>query len=166
LSATDLKSLLNRYFTPMTAIIFEQQGTIDKYVGDMIMAFWGAPLNDPQHEKHAVMAAMLMQEKQAAMRDGFRAKSAYRRYYTGIGINTGAYERRRHGFHLSPRLHGLGRCGESWDRGLESITKFYGAAILVSESTYAAVQEAFVWREVDYMQVKGKKEADPRLRAV
>ncbi|HSC75592.1 MAG TPA: adenylate/guanylate cyclase domain-containing protein [Pseudomonadales bacterium] len=156
LSASDLKSLLNRYFTPMTEIIFEQQGTIDKYVGDMIMAFWGAPLDDPEHEKHAVMAAMLMQKKQAELRDVFR-ESGLPPIYTGIGINTG---------HMN-----VGDMGSSYRRAytvlgdavnlgarLESITKFYGADILVSEFTYAAVQEDFIWREVDYMQVKGKKE--------
>ena len=157
LSATDLKNLLNRYFTPMTAIIFEQQGTIDKYVGDMIMAFWGAPLNDPQHELHAVMAAMLMQKKQAALREEFE-RIGLPAIHTGIGINTGAMNVGDMGSTYRRAYTVLGDAVNLGSR-LESITKFYGAAILVSESTYAAVQEAFVWREVDYMQVKGKKEA-------
>lgn len=157
LSAADLKSLLNRYFTPMTEIIFEQQGTIDKYVGDMIMAFWGAPLNDPQHELHAVMAAMLMQKKQAALREEFQ-RIGLPAIHTGIGINTGAMNVGDMGSTYRRAYTVLGDAVNLGSR-LESITKFYGAAILVSESTYAAVQEAFVWREVDYMQVKGKKEA-------
>lgn len=156
LSATDLKSLLNRYFTPMTEIIFEQQGTIDKYVGDMIMAFWGAPLNDPQHEKHAVMAALLMQEKQAAMRDAFR-EIGLPPIYTGIGINTGHMNVGDMGSSYRRAYTVLGDAVNLGSR-LESITKFYGAEILVSESTYAAVKDDFVWREVDYMQVKGKLE--------
>lgn len=156
LSASDLKSLLNRYFTPMTEIIFEQQGTIDKYVGDMIMAFWGAPLDDPQHEKHAVIAALLMQEKQAAMRDEFRA-SGLPPIYTGIGINTGQMNVGDMGSSYRRAYTVLGDAVNLGSR-LESITKFYGAGVLVSESTYIAVKDDFVWREVDYMQVKGKQE--------
>ncbi len=63
LSATQLKKLLNDFFTPIIGIIFEYQGTIDKYVGDMVMAFWGAPLDDPNHRYHAVKAALEMLEK-------------------------------------------------------------------------------------------------------
>lgn len=156
LSATDLKNLLNRYFTPMTEIIFEQQGTIDKYVGDMIMAFWGAPLDDPQHEKHAVQAAMLMQKKQAALRDEFQ-KIGLPAIFTGIGINTGFMNVGDMGSTYRRAYTVLGDAVNLGSR-LESITKFYGASILVSESTYAATRDDFVWREVDYMQVKGKKE--------
>jgi len=156
LSASELKSLLNRYFTPMTEIIFEQQGTIDKYVGDMIMAFWGAPLDDPQHEKHAVMAALLMQKKQAALRKVFQ-EIGLPPIYTGIGINTGHMNVGDMGSSYRRAYTVLGDAVNLGSR-LESITKFYGADILVSESTYAAVKEDFVWREVDFMQVKGKKE--------
>ncbi len=156
LSAVELKQLLNRYFTPMTEIIFAQQGTIDKYVGDMIMAFWGAPLDDPQHERHAVLAALLMQRKQAAMREEFR-RDGLPEIHTGIGINTGPMNVGDMGSSYRRAYTVLGDAVNLGSR-LESITKFYGAAILVSESTYAAVQEDFVWREVDYMQVKGKKE--------
>jgi adenylate cyclase len=156
LSAVDLKSLLNRYFTPMTEIIFEQQGTIDKYVGDMIMAFWGAPLDDPQHEYHAVLAAMLMQKKQAALREVF-VTLGLPPIHTGIGINTGPMNVGDMGSSYRRAYTVLGDAVNLGSR-LESITKFYGAAILVSESTYTVVKDAFVWREVDYIQVKGKQE--------
>lgn len=156
LSAGDLKSLLNRYFTPMTEVIFEQQGTIDKYVGDMIMAFWGAPLDDPQHEKNAVMAALLMQKKQAELRKEFD-EIGLPPIYTGIGINTGHMNVGDMGSSYRRAYTVLGDAVNLGSR-LESITKFYGAEILVSESTYSAVQDDFIWREVDYMQVKGKKE--------
>jgi len=63
LSASELKTFLNDFFTPITGIIFENNSTIDKYVGDMVMAFWGAPLNDPDHRKHSVLAALKMLEK-------------------------------------------------------------------------------------------------------
>ena len=55
--------MLNRYFTPITKIIFDNHGTIDKYVGDMVMAFWGAPLDDPNHAEHAIEAAIEMLKK-------------------------------------------------------------------------------------------------------
>ncbi len=156
LSANDLKNLLNRYFTPMTEIIFEQQGTIDKYVGDMIMAFWGAPLHDPQHEKNAVMAALLMQRRQADLRKEF-ATIGLPEIHTGIGINTGMMNVGDMGSSYRRAYTVLGDAVNLGSR-LESITKFYGAEILVSESTHAAVKNDFIWREVDYMQVKGKKE--------
>jgi adenylate cyclase len=156
LSANDLKLLLNRYFTPMTEIIFEQTGTIDKYVGDMIMAFWGAPLDDPQHEKNAVMAALLMQKKQAQLREEFK-KIGLPEIYTGIGINTGQMNVGDMGSSYRRAYTVLGDAVNLGAR-LESITKFYGAACLVSENTWSVVKDDFVWREVDYMQVKGKKE--------
>lgn len=156
LSANDLKNLLNRYFTPMTEIIFEQQGTVDKYVGDMIMAFWGAPLDDPQHEKHAVLAALLMLQKQAQLREEFRA-AGLPEIYTGIGVNTGQMNVGDMGSEYRRAYTVLGDSVNLGSR-LESITKFYGVQCLVSESTYAATKDDFVWREVDYMVVKGKKE--------
>jgi adenylate cyclase len=63
LNATQLKKLLNDFFTPITAIIFDHSGTIDKYVGDMVMAFWGAPVADEQHRSHAIEAALAMLQK-------------------------------------------------------------------------------------------------------
>lgn len=156
LQATELKNLLNRYFTPMTEIIFEQHGTIDKYVGDMTMAFWGAPLDDPQHEKHAVMTALLMQKKQTALREEFKT-IGLPEIFTGIGVNTGQMNVGDMGSSYRRAYTVLGDAVNLGSR-LESITKFYGVPILVSESTYAAVREDFVWREIDYMQVKGKKE--------
>jgi adenylate cyclase len=156
LSANDLKNLLNRYFTPMTEIIFEQLGTVDKYVGDMIMAFWGAPLDDPQHEKHAVMAALLMLQKQAQLREEFRL-AGLPEIYTGIGVNTGQMNVGDMGSQYRRAYTVLGDAVNLGSR-LESITKFYGVQCLVSESTYAATKDDFVWREIDYMIVKGKKE--------
>ncbi|HQQ62210.1 MAG TPA: adenylate/guanylate cyclase domain-containing protein [Pseudomonadales bacterium] len=156
LSANDLKNLLNRYFTPMTEIIFEQLGTVDKYVGDMIMAFWGAPLDDPQHEKHAVMAALLMLQKQAQLREEFRALGLPE-IFTGIGVNTGQMNVGDMGSQYRRAYTVLGDAVNLGSR-LESITKFYGVQCLVSESTYAATKDDFVWREIDYMIVKGKKE--------
>ena len=68
LNATQLKKLLNDFFTPITGIIFDHSGTIDKYVGDMVMAFWGAPIDDDKHRSHAVLAALEMLDKVEALK--------------------------------------------------------------------------------------------------
>ncbi|HYQ70437.1 MAG TPA: adenylate/guanylate cyclase domain-containing protein, partial [Gammaproteobacteria bacterium] len=88
LAADELKQLLNHFFTPMTRIIFEKRGTIDKYVGDMIMAFWGAPVHDHLHHQHAVEAALAMLDKVMEMRPEFSARD-WPEVNIGIGINTG-----------------------------------------------------------------------------
>lgn len=88
LSATQLKSYLNDFFTPITGIIFDCQGTIDKYVGDMVMAFWGAPLEDKDHRKHAVQAALKMLDQVELLKKEFTARGLPE-VNIGIGINTG-----------------------------------------------------------------------------
>lgn len=156
LTANELKDVLNRYLTPMTEVIFDQAGTIDKYVGDMIMAFWGAPLDDPNQQEHAVMCAILMQRRLALLREEFR-KDGYPDVHAGIGLNTG--------------LMNVGDMGSSYRRAytvlgdavnlgsrLESITKFYGVGCLVSETTKTGIEEKFLFREIDNIIVKGKKE--------
>jgi len=157
LSANQLKDLLNRYFTPMTEIIFDHQGTVDKYVGDMIMAFWGAPLNDPQQRLHAVTAALKMQQETQAMRPMLN-KLGYPEVNIGIGINTGMMNVGDMGSVYRRAYTVLGDAVNLGSR-LESITKFYGSGLLVSESVLEGIGDHFLSREVDYIQVKGKKEA-------
>ena len=73
LKATKLKQMLNEFFTPITGIIFEHNGTIDKYVGDMVMAFWNAPLLDANHAEHAIDAALSMLQKVEELKITFAA---------------------------------------------------------------------------------------------
>jgi len=156
LSPSELRALLNRYFTHMTEIIFEHHGTIDKYVGDMVMAFWGAPLKDPDHAKQAIQAAMKMLEKTAELKPILIAEG-YPEVDIGIGLNTG--------------LMNVGDMGSSYRRAytvlgdnvnlgsrIEGLTKFYGAGLVVSETTMAG-QDEFVFRRLDLVKVKGKTEA-------
>lgn len=156
LSPEALRSLLNRYFTHMTEIIFEHQGTIDKYVGDMIMAFWGAPLSDPEHAKHALRAALQMLEKTAELKP-ILAAEGYPEINIGIGLNSG--------------LMNVGDMGSSYRRAytvlgdnvnlgsrIEGLTKFYGVGLVVSEFTKAG-QDAFLFRQLDRVKVKGKTTA-------
>src|SRR5699024_10973216 len=88
MSTSELKQFLNRYLTEVTGIIFHHQGTIDKYVGDMVMAFWNAPLDDPEHAQHGVQAALAMQRRARALRAEF-AQEGLPQFHIGIGINTG-----------------------------------------------------------------------------
>lgn len=156
LSPSELRTLLNRYFTHMTEIIFDHNGTIDKYVGDMIMAFWGAPLHDPDHAKQAIQAAMKMLEKTAELKP-ILMNEGYPEVDIGIGLNTG--------------LMNVGDMGSSYRRAytvlgdnvnlgsrIEGLTKFYGAGLVVSETTMAG-QDEFIFRRLDLVKVKGKTEA-------
>ena len=155
LSASQLKQLLNEYFTPITRVIFEHDGTIDKYVGDMVMAFWGAPLDDHQHAAHAVAAALAMQRETARLRDEFAARG-WPAVHIGIGINTGVMNVGDMGSSYRRAYTVLGDAVNLGSR-LESITKFYGVDILVSEHTCRQAPQ-FAYRFVDCIQVKGKEE--------
>src|ERR1700722_680286 len=88
LDARELTQLMNSFTSPMTDIITEHKGTIDKYIGDCIMAFWNAPLDDPDHAKNAVAAALGMRKKLIELNEGWRAQGK-REIHIGIGINTG-----------------------------------------------------------------------------
>ncbi len=156
LSPSELRALLNRYFTHMTEIIFEHHGTIDKYVGDMVMAFWGAPLKNPDHAKHAIKAAMQMLQKTAELKPILMAEG-YPEIDIGIGLNTG--------------LMNVGDMGSSYRRAytvlgdnvnlgsrIEGLTKFYGTGLIVSETTMTG-QDEFIFRRLDLVKVKGKTEA-------
>lgn len=156
LTAQELKHMLNSYFTPITKEIFDRNGTIDKYVGDMVMAFWGAPVDDPDHRKNAVLAALNMQRITEELKREFK-KEGLPEVNIGVGVNTG--------------LMNVGDMGSSYRRSytvlgdavnlgsrLESITKFYGAKILIGEDTFDHL-EGVVCRFTDRIQVKGKEEA-------
>ena len=88
MEAQDLSDMLNEYLTPMTEIIQDTRGTIDKYIGDAVMAFWGAPLRQENHALYAVQSAIKMVEALPAMNEEFRAKG-WPEVRIGIGLNTG-----------------------------------------------------------------------------
>lgn len=155
LSAAELKAFLNNYFTPITKIIFDNEGTIDKYVGDMVMAFWGAPVDDKKHAYHAVLTALKMQQMTQQLRQEFSAKG-WPAVEIGVGLNTGPMNVGDMGSSYRRAYTVLGDAVNLGSR-LESITKFYGAKILIGEHTHAQAPE-FVYRYVDRIQVKGKNE--------
>lgn len=156
LSAGELKSLLNDFFTPITEIIFKHNGTIDKYVGDMVMAFWGAPLDDPKHRHNSVLAALEMLDKVDELKAEFDERG-YPEVNIGVGINTGFMNVGDMGSTYRRSYTVLGDAVNLGSR-LEGLTKFYGIRLLVGEET-ARELDGFLLRQIDKVKVKGKNEA-------
>lgn len=155
LGAAELKQMLNQFFTPITQIIFENQGTIDKYVGDMVMAFWGAPLEDKGHAEHAVGAALQMLKKVEELKPEFKALGLPE-IGIGVGINTGLMNVGDMGSEFRKAYTVLGDAVNLGSR-LEGVTKFYGVKLLVGETTQMQAPQ-FQYRMVDRIKVKGKTE--------
>lgn len=155
LKATELKALLNEFFTPITGIIFEHNGTIDKYVGDMVMAFWGAPLDDPNHRSNAVSAALDMLKKVEELKPIFRERGLPE-VNIGIGINSGMMNVGDMGSTYRRAYTVIGDAVNLGSR-LEGITKTYGVKLLIGEQTYDSLS-GFLCRQIDKVMVKGKEE--------
>lgn len=151
LSAKELVEMLNTFFTPMTEIIFTHHGTIDKYVGDMIMAFWGAPLKDNSHALHAMESGLEMQAKINEL----RGKMIPEQIKIGIGINSGMMSVGDMGSRYRRNYTVLGDAVNLASR-IESLTKHYGVDIIVTEFTQKN-QSKFIFRKLDKVRVKGKK---------
>ncbi len=154
LSATELVQLLNVYLNPMTEIIFKHHGTIDKYVGDMIMAFWGAPLKDKNHERNAIECALEMQEKLSNMKSVIE-ENKWPEIKVGIGVNSGTMSVGDMGSRYRRNYTVLGDAVNLGSR-VEGLTKYYGAKIIVTETTQQN-QPKIVFRKLDIVRVKGKK---------
>lgn len=149
-----LSDLLNSYLTPMTDLVFKNKGTLDKYMGDAIMAFWGAPIHFPDHAHHACRCALQMIKKLKELQDVYRAKGLPE-IDIGIGLNTGDMSVGNMG---SDTVRSYTVMGDAVNLGsrLEGINKQYGTRIIISEFTYEAIKDTFVTREVDWVRVKGK----------
>lgn len=156
LNAVELKTMLNDFFTPITGIIFDHHGTIDKYVGDMVMAFWGAPLDDPDHRLHAVQAALKMLDKVEELKADFKGRG-FPEVNIGIGINSGFMNVGDMGSTYRRSYTVLGDAVNLGSR-LEGITKVYGVKLLIGEDTYDHL-EGYLCRLVDKVQVKGKEKS-------
>jgi adenylate cyclase len=160
LNAESLTHFMNSFLSPMTEIITERKGTIDKYIGDCIMAFWNAPLDDPDHAANAVQAAQAMRRKLVELNLLWQAEAAYQAFLPvriGIGINTGEcvvgnfgslqhfdYSLLGDPVNLASRLEGLG--------------KVYGIDLMIGEETAARLGDPALI-ELDLVAVKGKSEA-------
>jgi adenylate cyclase len=162
MDAHALTHFMNTFFSPMTEIITQQKGTIDKYIGDCIMAFWNAPLDDPGHARNAVDAAQMMRRKLIELNhlwtdEAAAAGKPFRPVQIGIGINTGEccvgnfgsqqhfdYSLLGDPVNLASRLEGLG--------------KVYGIDLVIGEETAIRLDEPALI-EVDLVAVKGKSQA-------
>jgi len=153
LEPKELTDYINAFLTPITKVIHDNRGTIDKYMGDAVMAFWGAPLEDKQHALHALNAAINIVERMHLLREEF-AEKQWPEIHVGIGVNTGIMNVGNKGSEFRVDYTILGDAVNLGSR-LEGLTKLYGVDIITSESTRHEVPE-FEYRELDRVRVKGK----------
>jgi adenylate cyclase len=159
-----LISLMNRLFTPLTNAIINRKGTIDKYMGDAIMAFWNAPLDDPDHEVNACNAALDILDcidklNQQREREALDSGTLFIPIHVGIGLNTGLCVVGNVGSDLRFDYSALGDSVNLASR-LEGQSKSYGLPIILGSSTAHAAADSFAILELDYVKVKGKKEPE------
>lgn len=153
LEPQQLTRMMQFILTPLTRIIHEQRGTVDKYIGDAIMAFWGAPLPDPDHPRHAVQAALAMKARLAELQPELLAHG-WPALRIRIGINSGLMNVGNMGSEFRMAYTVLGDAVNLAAR-LEGAAKQYGATIVISELTRAVVPE-LACRELDRARVKGR----------
>ena len=151
----DLKDLINTFFTRMTICIQDKRGIVDKYIGDAIMAFWGAPVRDADHARHALECSLAMQKALREL-DPMFAKKHWPTLRIGVGLNCGTMSVGDMGSHFRRSYTVMGDAVNLASR-LQDLTKEYGVGVLVSENIVRAVQD-FVYREVDKVRVKGRRE--------
>jgi adenylate cyclase len=145
---------LGEYLETFTREIVAAGGTVDKYVGDAIMAFWGAPAADPRHAAAACTAAVRCQQRLRKLRDRWRAEGK-RPFYVRMGINTGEVVVGNIGSEARLNYTVIGDPVNVASR-LEGLNKCYGSEILISEDTYRAAAPAVVARPLDWVSVKGR----------
>lgn len=157
LTPQQLTSLLNDYLTAMTDIIQEEGGTVDKYEGDAIIAFWNAPLAQQDHAERAVRAALRCQAQLATMRPELRQRTG-KDLFMRVGLNTGAVVVGNMGSHNRFNYTILGDAANLASR-LEGVNKQFGTYTIISETTYNAMDQAFAARELGKVAVVGRKAA-------
>ena len=163
LDSEELVQVLNQYFTPMTRLVLAEGGTLDKYMGDALMAFFGAPVALPDHAARACRAALAMRSKLAELNAGWRAEGKLPEGAAlgiGVGLNSGEMSVGNMG---SEDVFDYTVIGDNVNLGsrIEGLNKLYGTDVLASEATVKAAQAAgagFLFRELDRVRVKGKKE--------
>ncbi len=159
-----LTSLMNRFLTPLTNAILARKGTIDKYMGDAIMAFWNAPLDDKEHQLNACEAALDMLERIDVLNKTREAEAqenglTFIPINVGVGLNTGNCVVGNMGSDLRFDYSVLGDTVNLASR-LEGQTKEYGFSIIVGSRTAMAIKEKFAILELDFIMVKGKTEPE------
>ena len=160
LEPTRMVSLMNQYLTEMTDSLLEHKGTLDKYIGDAIVAFYGAPVSMENHEYHACLTALEMENKLVNMRQRWKEEGDWPDLVHNIrhrvGLNSGEMVTGNMGSAMRMNYTMMGDTVNLAAR-LEPAAKQYGVYIFVAENTYKAVADQFDWRFLDYIRVKGKK---------
>jgi adenylate cyclase len=159
-----LTELMNRFLTPLTNAILDRKGTIDKYMGDAIMAFWNAPLDDKEHQVNACEAALDMLEQVDVLNKEREAEAeegghAYIALNIGVGLNTGTCVVGNMGSDLRFDYSVFGDSVNLASR-LEGQSKEYGFPIIVGSTTALAAKDRFAILELDFIMVKGKTEPE------
>lgn len=153
LDPRELAQLMNGFLTPMTEVIHGHRGTIDKYMGDAIMCFWGAPVHDAEHARHALQAAMTMVDRLHQLEEIFEARG-WPKINIGVGLNTGLMSVGNMGSEFRMAYTVLGDAVNLGSR-IEGLTKGYGVEVIVSETTREQVPE-YAYCELDRVRVTGK----------
>lgn len=150
----DLSKFLNEYLNPMTRLVLDERGMLDKYIGDAVMAVYGAPLDQPDHAAAACRTALAMVDALAPLNRAW-AERGLPAIRIGVGLNTGVVSAGNMGSDLRFDYTVMGDAVNLGAR-LEPLTKEMGVDILVGEATRAAAGDGFVFREVDRVRVKGR----------
>ncbi len=153
-SAEKLIALMNDYMTPMVDIIIEEHGTIDKFIGDAIMAYWNAPKDLEGHQDQAVKAALRQIQARDALNVNIKAKYDVELDY-GIGLNTGIAAVGEMGSHGRSDYTVIGDPVNLGSR-VEGLCKPYGVRLIITEFTKAGLKQEYIFRDLDLVQVKGK----------
>ena len=153
--AQKVVDMLNIYFSEMTDIIFEHDGTLDKFIGDAIMAFWGAPIKTDTHADQAVHAAIAMRQMLPRVNDKLQSLG-YNQLEIGIGVHTGKVVLGNIGSSKKLDYTIIGDSVNLASR-IESITKQYGVPLIISEDTYDALTDELLCIVVDVVRLKGKQ---------
>jgi len=156
LSPTQVVALLHEYLTPMTRLITEHSGTLDKFIGDAVMAFWNAPLDVPGHPRQAMLTALAMLRELDELNKGFKARYGFG-IDIGVGVHCGSV---RVGNFGSEDLFDYTIIGDNVNlcSRLEGLTKYYHQRLLATQAMRDGAGEGFTWQEVDRVLVKGKHE--------
>ncbi|MBI1846615.1 MAG: CHASE2 domain-containing protein, partial [Candidatus Rokubacteria bacterium] len=151
--------MLREYLTAMTEIVFRHRGTVDKYMGDCVMALYNAPLEDPDHAVNAIRTGLEFQERTREVSARWQERLGIQ-LKNGVGINTGEAVVGTMGAAQRLEYTAIGDTVNLASR-LEGLTKDYGASIIISESTYHIVKEQFLTRHLGAVPVKGKAQPVP-----
>ncbi|QFY90580.1 adenylate/guanylate cyclase domain-containing protein [Magnetovirga frankeli] len=157
LSPEQIAEVMNLYLTEMTRVVHRHGGTLDKFIGDAVMAFWGAPLDDPEHAKHGALAAMDMQKSLLGLQDRL-AEMGAAGLKMRVGVHTGDAIVGNMGSEDRFDYTALGDTVNLASR-LEGVNKHYGTPVLLSEATAKRLDGALGIRPVDWVKVKGKQKA-------